>query len=90
MAVNATIGTSARTSATLAGVSPDKLAGLAEVAEIFGVTKKTAMKYADHPAFPPPIDRLAAGPVWFRADVERWGRDNLPLPPGPRRKAAAE
>ncbi len=63
-----------------------ELAGLAEIAAMFGVTKDTALKYADRPDFPEPLDRLASGRIWRRSDVEQWGRANLPLPPGrPRR-----
>jgi predicted DNA-binding transcriptional regulator AlpA len=51
-----------------------KLAGVAEVSEILGVTKQTALKYAARDDFPEPIDRLASGPVWKRVDVERWGK----------------
>jgi predicted DNA-binding transcriptional regulator AlpA len=61
---------------------PDELAGLAEVAAICGVTKDTALKYARRSDFPKPLDRLAAGPVWSRADVEAWAAKTLPLPTG--------
>jgi hypothetical protein len=40
----------------------------------------------DRDDFPEPVGRLAAGRVWFRADVERWGRETLPLPEGRPRK----
>lgn len=64
-------------------VATDKLAGIAEIAELFEVSKQTALKYAGRPDFPAPIDRLAAGPVWKRSDVERWGRTHRPpLRPG--------
>ena len=68
------------------GVSPEDLAGLAEIAELLGVHKRTAQKYIDRPDFPEPAGRLARGRVWLRADVERWGREHLPLPPGRPRK----
>ena len=63
------------------------LVGVAEIAQIFGVSKQTAVKYSQRPDFPEPLDRLASGPVWLRADVESWGRDHLPLRTGrpPRR-----
>lgn len=63
-------------------IAARRLAGLAEVAELFGVTKKTAMKYATRGDFPEPVDRLAAGPVWSYSEVKRWGTKHLPLPPG--------
>jgi predicted DNA-binding transcriptional regulator AlpA len=61
---------------------PSKLAGLAEVAEMLGVTKRTATKYTRRPDFPPPLDRIAAGPVWSRAAVEKWAHAHLPLSTG--------
>jgi predicted DNA-binding transcriptional regulator AlpA len=72
--------TSAATS-TLASMSPE-LAGLAEIAEILAVTKRTAWNYTQRDDFPEPIDRLASGPIWRRADVAKWGKAYLPLPPG--------
>lgn len=66
---------------TLPGMSPE-LAGVAEVAEMLGVSKQTVVKYAARADFPEPLDRLAAGPVWRRADVEEWAKRTLPLPPG--------
>lgn len=67
-------------------MNPDVLAGLAEVAEICGVSKNMAVRYAKRQDFPEPLDRLASGPVWRRADVEAWAKANLPLPTGRPRK----
>jgi predicted DNA-binding transcriptional regulator AlpA len=67
-------------------VSPDELAGIAEVAEICGVPKRTAIRYSQRADFPEPLDRLAAGPVWRRVDVEAWAKRTLPLPTGRPRK----
>ena len=64
-----------------AAMSPE-LAGLQEVAEILGVPKRTAARYVRRADFPPPLDRLASGPVWRRVDVEQWGRHSLPLRTG--------
>lgn len=66
-----------------------RLAGLAEVAELLEVPKRTAARYVKRDDFPAPVDRLAAGPVWRLLDVESWGREHLPLPTGrpPRREA---
>ena len=52
-------------------VTPDVLAGIAEIAELFGVTKQTALKYTRRPDFPKPLDRLAAGPVPPNPDFAR-------------------
>lgn len=45
------------------------LAGLAEIAEILGVTKQRAQKVAGLPAFPPAVQPLMAGPVYVRDQV---------------------
>jgi predicted DNA-binding transcriptional regulator AlpA len=68
------------------GMSPEDLAGLAEIAKLLGVHKRTAQKYIDREDFPQPIGRLAGGRVWLRTDVEEWGRTHLPLPAGRPRK----
>jgi predicted DNA-binding transcriptional regulator AlpA len=47
-----------------------KLAGLAEVASLAGVSRQRAAQLAAHPQFPEPVDRLAMGPVWREADVK--------------------
>jgi hypothetical protein len=65
-------------------VTPDVLAGIAEIAELFDVTKQTALKYTRRPDFPKPLDRLAAGPVWRLSDVEKWARDHRPAEGFPR------
>jgi predicted DNA-binding transcriptional regulator AlpA len=61
-----------------------KLVMLHEMAKLFGVSKHTAWTYITNEAlkFPPPEDTLKAGAVWRRADVEKWGTKNLPLPVG--------
>jgi predicted DNA-binding transcriptional regulator AlpA len=64
------------------GVTPDELVGVAELAQMFGVSKQTAVKYGQRPDFPDPLDRLASGPVWRRTDVEAWGKEHLPLRTG--------
>ena len=48
---------------------PEKLAGLAEVAGLAGVSRTRASQLAAHPDFPAPVDRLAMGPVWRESDV---------------------
>jgi prophage regulatory protein len=68
------------------------LAGIAELCDLFGVSKRTARKYADRPDFPQPVAALAAGRVWKRRDVEAWGRSHLSadgrLPTGRPKKSA--
>ena len=60
----------------------EALAGLAEIAEICRVAKGTALRYSKRPDFPDPIGRIAAGPIWKRADVEAWALRVLPLKTG--------
>jgi hypothetical protein len=67
-------------------VTPDVLVGVSEIAEIFAVSKNTALKYTRRPDFPRMLDRLSTGPVWSRPDVDAWGRQHLPLPTGRPRK----
>jgi len=49
-----------------------KLAGLAEVASLAGVSRQRASQLATHPDFPEPIQRLAMGPVWLEVDVKKF------------------
>jgi predicted DNA-binding transcriptional regulator AlpA len=51
-----------------------RLAGLAEVAEIVGVSRRTAARYVNRSDFPTPVARLRSGPVWLVEDVEGWAR----------------
>jgi predicted DNA-binding transcriptional regulator AlpA len=62
--------------------SERSLVGLAEVAQILGVTKRTATSYAQRPDFPEPLKRLAATPVWLSEDVAAWAEQTLPLTRG--------
>lgn len=69
------------------GVAPEDLVGMAEIAQLLGVAKVTAKRYAARPDFPEPLGTIAAGRVWRRAAVEAWGKAHLPLPrPGRPRK----
>lgn len=49
-----------------------RLLGLAEVAEVLGVSKRTATRYAARTDFPEPLAQLAMGPIWLADDVESW------------------
>ena len=60
-------------------MGPLRLAGLAEAAEILGVSKRSAVQYARRPDFPEPLARLASGPVWDAAAVEEWGVKHGPF-----------
>jgi prophage regulatory protein len=65
----------------------EDLVGPSEIAELLGVTRRTAARYMKRPDFPKPLGRIAASPIWRHRDVEKWGEEHLPLPTGrPRRK----
>jgi hypothetical protein len=51
------------------------LAGVAECAEIMGWDKRRVITYIDRGRFPEPIQSLASGRVWLRADVERFAAE---------------
>ncbi len=65
-----------------------ELVGVAEVAELLGVSKTRVHELSDKAAFPEPVARLAAGPVWSRPAVARFieswnrrpGRPRRPTP----------
>ena len=48
------------------------LAGVAEAAAIMGWDKRRVITYIDRGRFPAPIQTLASGRVWLRADVVRF------------------
>ena len=53
-----------------------RLAGLAEAADVLGVSKRSAGQYAKRPDFPAPLARLASGPVWDASAIEAWGAEH--------------
>ena len=67
---------------------PTRLVGLAEVAEVFGVSKRTASRYTIRNDFPAPVARLRAGPIWLEDDVRTWAAPVPPVKRGRPRKAA--
>jgi len=64
-----------------------KLVGLAEVADVLGVSKRTAARYTTRSDFPEPVARLRAGPVWLEEDVLAWARSEPSARPGKPLKA---
>ena len=69
---------------------PLKLAGLAEVAELLGVSKRTAPRYALRDDVPEPVARLRAGPIWLEEDVLTWARSSPQARPGRPLKAPTQ
>lgn len=51
------------------------LAGVAEAAEVMGWDKRRVITYIDRGRFPPPVQSLASGRVWLRAEIERYAAD---------------
>lgn len=49
-----------------------ELIGAAEVAEILGVTPSTVSAYLARGQMLAPLLTLACGPIWLRADIDRW------------------
>jgi hypothetical protein len=67
-------------------VRPVRRFHVASQAKRRGDTKRTVQRYTDRPDFPQPLGQVASGHVWLRANVEAWGKANLPLPTGRPRK----
>jgi predicted nicotinamide N-methyase len=42
---------------------------------MLGVTRQRVTQLAAASGFPEPVARLAAGPIWKRADIETWARE---------------
>ena len=51
---------------------PGSLAGVSEIATMFGVSRQRAAVLQMIEGFPRPIDQLRAGPIYSRAEVEAW------------------
>jgi predicted DNA-binding transcriptional regulator AlpA len=45
------------------------LLGFQELAATLAISKQNARKHLARPDFPPPVARLACGPVWSATDV---------------------
>ena len=58
-------------------ITPERLIGFAEVAELLGVSKDTANGYRRRSSFPDPVAELKMGPLWDTVDVRRWKAANL-------------
>lgn len=57
---------------------PDHLMGIAEIAELLGLSRTRVHQI--RPSLPAPYDTLAMGPVWLREDIEGWARETGRLP----------
>lgn len=52
-----------------------------EIAELLGVSRRTAHRLVNREDFPAPVDTLPNGRVWRRTAVERWAK-RPPVPIG--------
>jgi predicted DNA-binding transcriptional regulator AlpA len=64
------------------------LVGVPEIAEMLGVTRRTAWRYVQRADFPKPVVALRGKRMWKRAAVLRWAKRTLPLRTDPRVKRA--
>lgn len=56
-------------------VDVDELLGLAEVAELYGVTTNVIGNWRVRSTrFPAPVHRVRATPLWLRSDLLAWRR----------------
>lgn len=60
-------------------------AGLAEAAQILGVSRQRASAIAKRPGFPAPVGVPASGPIWRGADVRRFAAGRVRRPGRPRK-----
>lgn len=51
---------------------PEQFVGVAEVADILGVSKQRVSELRGGPGFPEPVTELAAGPVWRLSTLQRF------------------
>ncbi|MBM7518248.1 helix-turn-helix transcriptional regulator [Nocardioides nitrophenolicus] len=54
---------------------PEDLMGQAEIAALLGVTKQRAQQLYKAGKLPEPLGVVAMGPVWLKADIEKWARE---------------
>jgi predicted DNA-binding transcriptional regulator AlpA len=52
----------------------EHLVGVAEIAQLLGVTRQRVNALASRPSFPKPEAVLTAGRIWRRSDIEEWAR----------------
>lgn len=61
-----------------------RLAGVTEAASLMRVSRQRATQLSQRPGFPAPVAVLAMGPVWLRADLERYQLTRNTKPGRPR------
>jgi predicted DNA-binding transcriptional regulator AlpA len=53
---------------------PLELMGIAEIADLLGVSTQRVDQLARQPGFPQPVAELKAGRIWRREEVVGWAR----------------
>ncbi len=48
--------------------------GLKEIADLLGVSRQRARQLSMTEGFPEPVVRLAAGPIFESAEIEKWAK----------------
>lgn len=51
-----------------------KIVGVAEMAEMLGLTKQRVQQLTQRSDFPEPVYRMTAGNFWLLTDFEEWAR----------------
>jgi predicted DNA-binding transcriptional regulator AlpA len=51
-----------------------RLAGATEVAEILGVSRARVYQLMEREDFPPPLDSLACGTIWWRQEIVKYAK----------------
>jgi hypothetical protein len=69
----------------LAGPAFPELVGIAEVAELLGVTRQRASELQHRAGFPRPVALLRSGPVWRKGDLSSFAATWTRKPGRPRR-----
>lgn len=73
--------------ATRAPIASETLVGLAEAAEILGVSRQRIHQLANAGRLPEPCQRVSATPLWWREDIETFGHRRRRRPGRPPRNA---
>ncbi len=56
--------------------TPQNLVGLAELADLFGMSKQAISNWRTKPDFPDPVVQLRSGPIWSFDSVKKWADTN--------------
>lgn len=63
----------------------EELVGVAEIADILGVSRQQGSQMSHRKGFPDPIAELACGPIWTRSSIEAFKKTWNRTPGRPRK-----